>query len=335
MNRKRAYNLIIVLLIAIIASFLLYINRDHLFTSGEPGVESSDSESGQTTHLTDGSDPGEGDETDRVTDSSQTPGATDDDIDDGVLTFEDIVENSTHIVVAEYKDTILTYGQGEQQFVPVRTLKGELTEADEFVIFVLPNQSDPAGDQSFQQGEHYLLFLQKNRSVYYTQDKFSRLNNYVFDASDENWEQEIENTERVIEQVPDSAPPHYGVPFTLSEDLDDILDVSENIFVVEIVSVFAESTVDPTTVYQGLVRQVVRNQPGHPTRQGDILITLFDHTVDIGQEYLLLLAEADESTPLYTLSSRNSVYTLEEAEDHEILVGLLDEAVDFDARIQD
>ena len=66
-----------------------------------------------------------------------------------------------------------------------------------------------------------------------------------------------------------------------------------------------------------------------PVEQGNILITLFNDTVEIGQEYLVLLADATQTAPVYTLAAKNGVYGLEEVENSPVLTALLDTATEY------
>ena len=59
---------------------------------------------------------------------------------------------------------------------------------------------------------------------------------------------------------------------------------------------------------------------------------MFNGTVEIGKEYLVLLADASDSAPVYVLSAKNNcVYPVEEAESIEVLAQLLTQAKTYSA----
>ena len=118
----------------------------------------------------------------------------------------------------------------------------------------------------------------------------------------------------------DAPPPekdHYGVEYTLSRDVKEILEATECVFAVEPVSAsFPEGRGAVTWLCR--VRAALRGQPVYR----EIHIVFFPGDVEEGKEYLVLLNQVDGGT-LYVLSSRNSVYPLEEAEEREEFASLL------------
>src|SRR5699024_5997537 len=178
----------------------------------------------------------------------------------------------------------------------------------------------------YKENEMYMLFLEKNSSVYYEHDKYVQINNIKVSANDHNWDPYHDQAQTILDKHSDTVPSSYGSEYTHSTNINDILEVSENIFVVKIKDVFSKSNIGPTTVYQSSVIKTIRNTPSD---SGNILITLFNDTVNIGDEYVVLLADATDSAPVYTLSSKNSVYTLEEAQAIPELEMLLNDATEF------
>ena len=119
------------------------------------------------------------------------------------------------------------------------------------------------------------------------------------------------------------APNHDedGRKFTRSDDIGDILAVTESIFFVRPEEVFVVGTQAPTTTYTCTVLARLRGEPDPAEVLGisvdpafsEILIPFFNDTVTIGGRYLVLLAEHRERSRIYTLSSPYSVVTQEEA----------------------
>src|SRR5699024_7591195 len=174
-------------------------------------------------------------------------------------------------------------------FKPLHVLKGELdTNDNDEVLYVQPlSEALEEKISNHKNSKSSLLFLQKNSSVYYDHDKYVQLNGLHLTSNQAEWEEEYENVQDSLKTIADDSPSSDGVKFTDSTELEEILSVSENIFLVKIAGIYAESAVAPTTVYHSHVTEVIKNTPAN---DGDILITFFNDTVEIGEEYLVLLA---------------------------------------------
>lgn len=240
------------------------------------------------------------------------------------LSLNEITSQATHIVDAKYVGEYQSEYGNELMFKPVKLLKGEINTNDEKTIYVQPESEQDV--VVYKENEMYMLFLEKNSSVYYEHDKYVQINNIKVSANDHNWDPYHDQAQTILDKHSDTVPSSYGSEYTHSTNINDILEVSENIFVVKIKDVYSKSNIAPTTVYQSSVIKTIRNTPSD---SGNILITLFNDTVNIGDEYVVLLADATDSAPVYTLSSKNSVYTLEEAQAIPELEMLLNDATEF------
>lgn len=252
------------------------------------------------------------------------------------LSLDEVVSYATHIINAEYVgDYTSKYGT-ELMFEPVELLKGNIdtdTENGELnaiaasVIYVQPLSINNEQESiPYQKNTMYMLFLEKNSSVYYEHDKYVQLSEEQISSSDNRWEQYNAQVQKDLAELGKQALSAYGISYTNSTEIKDILEASPNIFVVKIEDIHSKSTVTPTTVYRGSVTKTIRNTS---VNDGNILITLFNDTVDIGNEYMLLLADITETAPVYTLSSKNSVYGMEAAKAIPELEKLLYDARSF------
>lgn len=250
---------------------------------------------------------------------------------DGVAwSDEEVMARATHIVDAVYVGEYVTDYGTELMFEPVKTFKGDLNIADDTRIYVqpIPKSSDGQDEAVYTQNKTYMLFLEKNSSVYYEHDKYVQLGGLFVSSEDSKWT-EYHTKASAVAKRKNTAPSSYGIPYTDSTELEAVINASENIFVVKIESVYAESDIAPTTVYNARVLQTIKNTPA---REGNILITLFNDTVTVGGEYLVLLADATETAPVYTLSSReNSVYGISDAQEIPELESLLGQAEEYTA----
>jgi len=244
------------------------------------------------------------------------------------ISFNETVANATHVIDAEYVGDYTSEYGSEHMFKPIKVLKGEVDIDVNSVIYVQP-LSDHSEEETvpYKKNEQYMLFLEKNISVYYEHDKYVQIGELHLSSNDSKWEKYHVQLQTALVELDNSAPSNYGVDYTNSKEIKDILEVSQNIFVVKIEDIYAKSTVTPTTVYRSSVTKTIRNTP---VEDGNILITLFNDTVDIGGEYVILLADATDTAPVYTLASKNySVYSFDEAEKIPALKKLLNEATTF------
>lgn len=228
---------------------------------------------------------------------------------------KEIIAHSTTIVEAKYLG--IDDEEHELVFEVLNVMKGDT--GGKSTIYVIPDSIDKKmGDgwplSPYEEGEIYFLFLERNISVYYAHDKYVSLGNTVVSQKSDRWEELQRLIREYINSKEGGEIEYYGVPFIESGDIAAVVDYSPNIFVVEIESIYAESTVGPTTVYCCAVKQTIKNVPSK-LMDGKILITLFNDTVIIGGQYVVLLGDATDTAPVYTLSSKSqSVYSLHDAE---------------------
>lgn len=240
--------------------------------------------------------------------------------------FNEIVSYSTNIVDAEYSGVYTSeYGRELLKFIPLTILKGNIASN---IIYVQPFlESITNSSTEYSVGSTYMLFLEKNSSVYYEYDIYVQLGELTISSDAEYWEQYHLQTQSSLLEFPDLAPLGYGIAYTKSTNIRDILRVTDNIFEVNIVEEYAKSEIAPTTVYRCNVIKTIMNTP---VDSGNILLTLFNGTVEVGNAYVVMLADATETANIYTLSSLNSVYTLEEAATIPELAELLDNAAIYE-----
>jgi hypothetical protein len=252
------------------------------------------------------------------------------------LTDSEVMSNATHIVDAVYIGEQITKYGSELIFEPVAVIKGDIGGEDLNLIYVQPLETHSSAsmfntDNSvpYIKGEEYMLFLEKNISVYYEHNKYVQIGEMIISAEDDQWDEYHTKASDVIAQTENIAPSSYGVKYSDSTEVKELIDFSSNIFVVKVTNIYAESTLAPTTVYNCTVTKVVR---GVPAESGNILITFFNDTVKTSEEYLVLLADASETAPVYTLSSqKNCVYSVDDVKLTSDLELLLKQATDFRA----
>jgi hypothetical protein len=224
---------------------------------------------------------------------------------------EDIVLGSTNIVTARYVETVQAFRGDEYVYEVREELKGSAGGEPLHVItsgYVSLPSAMPVS------GEDVILFLSGYDSVYQEHVLYI-LTDIAEDTEDER--------SLIASLCSGGAPNHDedGRKFTRSDDIGDILAVTESIFFVRPEEVFVVGTQAPTTTYTCTVLARLRGEPDIYEELGlpvdpefsEILIPFFNDTVTIGGRYLVLLAEHRERSKIYTLSSPYSVMTQEEA----------------------
>ncbi|MCL1822687.1 MAG: hypothetical protein FWG44_00635 [Oscillospiraceae bacterium] len=224
------------------------------------------------------------------------------------LSFEEIVSGATHILDAEYIGVYPVKREMLLMFKPNRLIKGDVKDNIIHIAFEL-SIGQGVEDIKYTEGENYLLFIDRNRSVYREHDIYTERGADCISSKSEDWEKVHEQTFDLMTKFKNTAPEVYGAEFTFSTSITDILKVSPNIFEVEITEVEAKSMIVPVTSYICTVTEVIQGTSFVPK---SIYLSLFNDTVKVGETYIVLLSDSS-ANPVYALSSRNSVYTREKA----------------------
>ncbi|MBR5113772.1 MAG: PT domain-containing protein [Oscillospiraceae bacterium] len=259
-----------------------------------------------------------------VPSSEPTPDEPDAGLDRIPQSHEDIVLGSTNIVTARYVETVQAFRGDEYVYEVREELKGSAGGGPLHVItsgYVdLPSAMPVSGDD-------VILFLSGYDSVYQEHVLY-----ILTDIAEDTEAERSLIASLCAGGAPDTA--EDGRIFTRSDDIGDILEVTESIFFVRPEEVFVVGTQAPTTTYTCTVLSRLRGEPdiyeelGLPVdpESSEILIPFFNDTVTIGERYLVLLAEHHERSRIYTLSSPYSAMTQEEAALIPELRAILEEA---------
>ena len=249
--------------------------------------------------------------------------------DQELLEDEEVVVRATHVVDAVYIGKNSGSSLNDDIFQVKTIYKGQVDTVDEAELHVLLTEELPEG-ANLVAGQTYNLCIEKNISVYYDYNHYVQIGRIVSETDAEDWKNYHEMINNAMKNVQMTSPMEYGVPYADSAlPIENIIDFSSSIFIVEIKGVYAESQIQETTVYYCTVKKTAKNEPANG---GGILITLFNNTVDVGEEYLVLLADATETAPIYTLSTKSkSVFSLEEANCIAELNNICNEAKEYQA----
>ena len=217
------------------------------------------------------------------------------------LTIEQEIEVATHIADASFVDNA---EDGAAVFQIINLYKGEAT--DNVIRVYSTEQSD------YTKGTQYLLLLEKNISVYYNCPKFVPVGNRTISENDPDWSTVHNKIQEAVLKGFGNTVNEYGVPFTESMEIEEVVSFSTNIFIVTIKDLYSKSTILPVETY---VCDILSCIKGAPESEGQIMITFFNKTVEPGKNYVVLTGDAKESAPVYVLSSKYlSVFEAEKAE---------------------
>ena len=169
-----------------------------------------------------------------------------------------------------------------------------------------------------QPGDRVVLLANRHISVYYSHDIYTVAGALNTEAADKA------RVDSLLADAPSPERAYYGEEYADSSDLGEILGMTECAFVVEVSALQDKGRTAPSVVGNCRVEQCLLGEPVYR----DIRIVFFQHTVEAGKQYLVLLRDVEG---LYTLSSRNSVYPLEEAWEIPELWTMLEKAKGVDA----
>lgn len=249
------------------------------------------------------------------------------------LTMEQVVSGASHIVDAEFLGFYASEKLGETHllFQVNQIYKGAFEEKKPriYVTKLFSDyRLDPGEKETYEVGKNYMLFLEKHISVYYDYDIYAQTGQVYMPEGRHNWEATHAETKELLATVKNTAYDAVGIRFTTSEKMKDVVDSAEGVFVVRVDKVWThlQTEKDYTLQYRCSVTKTLK---GTPNNQGDIIITFIKDAVELGKEYVVLINSAETKSFFYGLASKNSLFTLEEAEEIPELKTLLDGAKDY------
>lgn len=219
-------------------------------------------------------------------------------------TFDEAMESATHIVDAVYSGE---GDNGKYVFEVVDTLKGEVPEAGITVY-------DIDSSHVYSKGVCYLLFLIKTISVFhYEHPKYESIGSSLITENDADWKEKHETVEAAKDSFADSVK-EYGSPFIVTDSLKEVLDFAPNIFVVTVESIFAKSPESPpTTDYVCKVKECLKGKVEETliiNGAARIVITLFNGTVRLNHDYVVLLGASKSGTVYVPASPKLNVFDI-------------------------
>ena len=234
---------------------------------------------------------------------------------------------ATHLITVKYLGTETNaYGVKVYLFCPQRVLKGTLEGEENNIIHAIADDGESGSFvYGFTKEGEYLLCLEKHISVYEPQSTFIFYDN-VFSSEDDQWSGILASAEQIATETAGSVPPYYGHAFSVSTDINEIIDFATNVFVVKAENLLSASRYS-TEVFYFTVTKTWKNTP---VNNGQIYIRVPEGTVTLGKSYVVFLADAEETSAIYTVAAKtNCVFSLEEAAGIPAIAHILAEATPY------
>ncbi|MFA5675278.1 MAG: hypothetical protein WDA65_02035 [Christensenellales bacterium] len=245
------------------------------------------------------------------------------------LTLEEAIDQSYCVVKAKLNSINEGKTRREYNFTLEETIIGNMDEVHFIVDEGYADYSVESTDTTYstnktdyEVGKEYILVLYKIASVYNGRDKYMIVGDVFVKLDDSDniaeyrrYHQKEESPYKTAKEllnyartVTDDSKERfvYGIPFTRSSKIPDIVDASQYIVKAVVSEIESEDPNSNRDTYICEVTDILRG-----TTKDKINIVLFKNTVSIGKEYLFLLNKATEYSLTYTLSSVYSVVDLE------------------------
>ncbi len=210
------------------------------------------------------------------------------------LSFNEQIEAATHIADAIF---LGSEKDGVYSFKIVNVMKGEIK--DDIINVYVENVNDEGIHENYEIGTCYLLLLEKNLAVYRPYLQYLSIPNQLTDETNSDW-QEKHDIINAAKDGFDITVKEYGIPFIISDSLEEVVSFSSDVFVVNIKSEFGRSHVYPTTVYYCIVKDCLK---GNHVENSEIKINFFNDTVRPNNDYIILLKHTEDGSVVYALSS--------------------------------
>lgn len=213
---------------------------------------------------------------------------------------------------------------------PINKVESRYNEDDDSLTYCFD-------EYNFVEGSSYLLVLDHEKSVYLDHDRYTMiLNTYIPMDTDVGMYMQFEPlSERVADDdvaeaitessasarstvfdyvmslCDESDPPvDNDPPFTLSTDMNDIIETSECVLKIEVDSINNHSFTQNTDQCVCSVLGVEKSDSDEPS--GQIYVKFFGDTVAEGEQYYILANRVGPQSLVFVLSSRNSVIPVDD-----------------------
>ncbi len=184
-----------------------------------------------------------------------------------------------------------------------------------------------SGNNEFINGSSYILALEEDSSVFYEESKFLLLGDFyalINDNSVDNisyygikQEKVFNDLSEAREFITNSKDNFFirkdeKVPFTRSENTEDIISTADYVLEVEIIDISNDS--EDRTSYNAVITDCLKGKS-----EGEIFAVLPKNSVSIGNKYIIAFNRVNKDSLVYVISSLKGIY---DSSDRETLAEL-------------
>ena len=254
------------------------------------------------------------------------------------LTFDEAIERSTDVVVAEFVKERTQSGCKEQEFRIKKMLKGATTASTIYVYttpaYVTLENTDityTSGKNVYEAKSEYLLVLERHVSVYTDHDRYLLFGDiympmkqleeskmYGQPLSDNATLSAITSSTDTLKYIEtlaaDSADsvPFYGSDYVRSDDFGEIAEGATHILRVKVNSLLSKGADGDRETYRCSVKECLKGS----VADNNIFVVFFPEQAVEGEEYIVLVNRSgDETSLVFSLAAKqNSVIAADDAE---------------------
>ena len=245
------------------------------------------------------------------------------------LTFTEAVELSDCAVVAEF-ELYSKAGDGvEYTFKVKEVLRGSIKEKTIHLFDSVgtsyiegTDYSYNTGEDIYRVGEAYLLIMEEDDSLFFEYPHYVLVTNiyapvndfgkstmYDKNLSELSGIKSLDETKTYIRKAKAKVKVD-GEHYTTATDYPTIVKESDLVLEVKIVDLSSEGIYGNRNTYVTEVRKIIKGDRLSTYDSGEIALVLMKGSVEIGKEYLVIINRIDDTSRIYTQSSKKSVIPL-------------------------
>ncbi|NLI62232.1 MAG: hypothetical protein GX362_02345 [Methanosarcinaceae archaeon] len=265
------------------------------------------------------------------------------------LTFPEAINLSDCIVVAEY----LSYNTSNEYYTEYKfkikdVLRGEVSE-NEIYLFEVKGKNivdninyvyETGNNQhDYKVGNDYVLILEKTDSLFYDKTRYRSVTDIFIPLNDigkstmygkqiseiaVKGKKEFKDYINTFKNTSTKDTKDTKKPYTESNDLKEIINESDLVLKVKITGLMVEGTLHNGNTYYCNVINVLKEDDFKNLKENDnIRVTLMKGSVNVGEEYIVILNRINKKSLIFTQSSKRSVISLNDTNTVNLVMGYI------------
>ena len=246
------------------------------------------------------------------------------DADGDSYTLKEAVKGASHILTARFVKE--ENWNRLYVFEPLTYFRNIEDSINEYIYVTMDSFSEAP---SFYEGETVLLILNKGTFVLSEHYEFYGQRGPCYcQSKDDTWNKHLDQVKELVETLePPGKESMTCTEFIISDDIQEIIDFSTNIFTVHIDSDHGKSPINPCSLYGCTIEAVIKG--GMELSNANILLAFPNDSVEIGHEYIVLLADSGDSEVYSLIAKNKSFFDVDQLNDYPEIKALKEQAVPF------